>query len=395
MITGRIVSWKRHFKNNMLTLFVGIAFLLLAGCTDGSDRIFVSSYQDINWNRIGHYDAMFHTHPGLGDEQFDPHETVDRYLEEGYTILTLAGHDYDIPDDYIASIYPWTGLADIYEKIKHVQNPTEDNKTYEEMAKGKPYENRDPVALGMVSVEGCEVSAPHHIVSLFNSFTSGRKSEDQTFQDIQKLGGIAYFAHPGRYVERRGYTADWYIDYYNKYDLLIGQSFYNGIDRYPDDRPLYDRIVHRLGAERPIWLFGEDDMHTERTLGWNRNVILLENFQPGSMHPDIQDGSAPDVRRALENGYFYLWKPKEQYNRRAFNIVNMAISRNQIRLTIDNNDLVKEIRWMTHNPETDATETVHTGNRISINDVPEYSNFVRVEIEGEEGTIYTQPIYVK
>ncbi len=55
----------------------------------------------------------FHTHPGLGDEQYDLHQTVDRYYEEGCKILALAGHDYDIPDDYINSIYPWTSLSEI------------------------------------------------------------------------------------------------------------------------------------------------------------------------------------------------------------------------------------------------------------------------------------------
>ncbi len=133
--------------------------LAAADAAEGTvQRTFWSPYQDLNWPGIGHYDSEFHTHPGLGGEQYDPHQTVDRYHEEGYRILTLAAHDYDVPDA-IDSIYPWTQLADIYETIKHIENPTEDNHTYEQLA-NEPYQNRDPVALGMVSVEGNEVSAP-------------------------------------------------------------------------------------------------------------------------------------------------------------------------------------------------------------------------------------------
>ena len=373
---------------------LGFAILFLISACSGKPESYIwSPYQDLNWEKIGHYDSEFHTHPGLGDEQYDPHQTIDRYHAEGYQILALAGHDYDIPSDHINTIYPWTRLAEIYEIIKDIENSTEDNKTYGQMA-NEPYQNRDPVALNMISVEGCEVSAPHHIVSLFNPLSQGAETEDETFQMIQDMGGIAYFAHPGRYVERWGLTADWYVEKYLKFHCMIGQSVYNRKDNHPGDREFYDKIVHILGHERPIWLFGEDDMHYETTLGWNRDVILLENFRPGSMHPDTPDGSAPDVKKALINGYTYLWKPSEQYNKRAFNIVDVKFHRSAVKLIFDNPEEVNEIVWKTHNPDSHKTETIHWGHSISLSDIPEFSKFVRAEIAGDKGTIYTQPFYV-
>lgn len=371
-----------------------LIFLLIAGCKIEKNRVFVSSYQEISWLNINHYDAQFHTHPGLGDEQYDPHQTIDRYFEEGYKILTLAGHDYDIPDEYIESIYPWTELSEIYEKIKDVENPTENNKTYAEIA-NEPYENRNPVELDMISVEGCEVSGPHHMVSLFNSLTNGEESESKTLGLIEELGGLVYFAHPGRYVERWGLTEYWYVDLFKRFDALIGQSVYNGVDNYPEDREFYDKIVHILGADRPVWLFGEDDMHEETTLGWNRNVVLLEHFEPGSIHPAIQNGSVYDVREALKKGYFYLWKPSKQYNKRTFNIKNIETSDKKVRIEIDNNELVQKISWMTYNPNISKTVSLKYGESISIHDIPDYCRFIRAEIEGVDGKIYTQPFYIK
>ncbi len=167
---------------------------MLVGCTGEPDRIFTSSYEDLNWDQIGHYDSEFHTHPGLGNEEYDPHQTIDRYHEEGYKILMLASHDYDIPSDHMDTIYPWTELSGIYERIKHVENPTEDNMTYEEIH-NEPWEDRDPVELGMVSVEGSEISAPHHTISVFNAYTEGADTEAESFQIIEDLGG--FFGTPG------------------------------------------------------------------------------------------------------------------------------------------------------------------------------------------------------
>ena len=96
----------------------------------------------------------------------------------------------------------------------------------------------------------------------------------------------------------------------------------------------------------------------------------------------------------MQNVYTYLWKPSEQYNRRAFNIINVEVANRSVSLTVDNDHLVNEVRWRTHNPDIDDTETVHHGFSISVTDVPENSLFVRAELEGDEGTIYTQPFYL-
>lgn len=382
-----------------------VGVLVLAGCgnpTGATDtRSFVSPYADLDWERIERYDAMFHTHPGLGDEQYDPHQTIDRYSEEGYRILSLAGHDYDVPLGYITSIYPWTRLAQIYEQIKDVKNPTEGGKTYGQIA-NEPYENRDPVALGMIAVEGCEVSAPHHIVTLFGDCVGGTAShpdttESATLERVAASGALAYFAHPGRYVDRWGLDESWYVEKYIEFEALLGQAIFNRRDAHPGDQGFFDRVAHSLGPERPIWLFAEDDMHKESELAWNRNVFLLEDFEPGSFHPDSPDGSSPQLRTALRNGYFYVWKPNEQYVRRAFDIVDMKIDDQRIELVVDRPEAVDEIIWRMHVPlnARDWWQRPHRGNTVHVSDVPTDAVFVRAEISGPAGTIFTQPFYLR
>ncbi len=377
-----------------LSLCLGLVLAPTACEAPPEERAFWTPFTEVNWAAIEHHDMQIHVHPGLGAEEYDPHQTVDRYHEEGFTILAFTPHDYDVPDAYIENIYPWTRFAEIYEIIRDVPNPTEDNQTYGEFA-NEPYENRDPVALGMVSVEGSEISGHHHINSLFTSFTTSGATEAESLEQIRELGGIAFFNHPGRYIERQGLTADFYLPLYREFDILLGQSIYNRIDSHPEDRAFFDEVAHALGPERPIWLYGEDDMHSERTLAWNRNVILLENFRPGSLHPDLPDGSAPDVKAALTQGTFYLWKPSEQYNRRAFDLVNVEVDGGVLRLTVDHPDRVTEVRWQTHDPASGTTVTIHRGFEIAVADVPEGAHFVRAELEGAQGTIYLQPVYLR
>jgi hypothetical protein len=66
-----------------------------------------------------------------------------------------------------------------------------------------------------------------------------------------------------------------------------------------------------------------------------------------------------------------------------------------VALTVDSEDLVEEVRWRTHNPAIDDTETVHTSFTISSSDIPDYALFVRAELQGRDGTIYTQPFYLQ
>lgn len=367
---------------------------IFSACGSQETRYFVTTYSELSWENIGHYDAMFHTHPGLGNEQYDPQETIDRYYEEGYKILTIAGHDYDIPSEIIPSIYPWTNLSVIYEQIHKVQNPTEDNKTYEEMAKG-PYQDRNPIDLDMVSVEGCEISGPHHLIALFCSFSEGQATEAETLREITNRDGLAYFAHPGRYTERWGVTAYWYADLYQRFEILLGQAVFNGEDRYPQDRGFFDRVAHLLGHERPIWMFAEDDMHTEEQLGWNRNIVLLPEFLPGSIHESLPDGSAPKVKEALKKGWFYIWKPDQQYERRMFSISKMSIDTQEVKISVDQEEKVIEFRWQTYDPQKKVTKTIGEGSSLSLRDVPSSASFIRLEISGEGGTIYTQPIYIQ
>ena len=159
------------------------------------ERKFSSPYEDLNWEKIGHYDAEFHTHPNMGDYGgYDPHQVVDRYHEEGYKILTLAEHSSHIPHDHMDTIYPWTELSEIYEKIKHVVHDGEGGQTYEEIH-NEPWEDRDRLIWEWFQWRGTELSGHHHTISVFNLWSGHVDDEIESLDKVTELGGYAYLTH--------------------------------------------------------------------------------------------------------------------------------------------------------------------------------------------------------
>ena len=81
-------------------------------------------YKDVNWATFGRHKGNFHTHTTQSDGSMSPGTVIDQYKQLGYSVLALTDHN--------TVTYPWA--------------------TY----------GRDPVQLGMVDVQGNELSNGHH-----------------------------------------------------------------------------------------------------------------------------------------------------------------------------------------------------------------------------------------
>jgi hypothetical protein len=100
------------------------------------------------------------------------------------------------------------------------------------------YENRDPETLGMVAIQGNEVSAPHHINSFFTDYEQRTDQEEIALEAIGSRGGATFINHPGRYTDKNPekYNTEWYVDILTRFDHIAGIEVYNQVDRYPTDR---------------------------------------------------------------------------------------------------------------------------------------------------------------
>ncbi len=336
---------------------------------------FVNPYDDVDWGGIGYYDANLHTHTNYSDGRYDPHYAIDTYHEMGYDILALTDHDSLHFEFRPKALYPWTALNDIFHEIKDETNRRFDQ-TYGELA-DEEWQNRDPEELNMLSIPGSEISRTHHIGSLFNLYAGGTRSEETAFTEIGERGGLSLFFHPGRYDR----PVEWYVDYYERHDHVVGMEVYNQVDRYPVDRTKWDSVLHRMMPDRPVWGFANDDTHTDNHFGRNRNVFMLSEL------------SKEAVYEAMQKGHFYFFVPVEQGTPPPVALTGANVDGGTIELEFEGD--FDRIEWMTYNPDSNESEVVGTGKTISLEAISLPANFVRAVIIGDDGRTYTQPFGVR
>ncbi|HRU71405.1 MAG TPA: hypothetical protein P5111_10030 [Kiritimatiellia bacterium] len=102
----------------------------------------LNPYAAVDWDTTPRHRANLHAHSKNSDGSWPPNQVVDEYHQRGYTILALSDHN--------KVTYPWNDFTSI----------------------SNVYENRDPQALGMLSIAGNELSRHHHTLSLFSDFVS-------------------------------------------------------------------------------------------------------------------------------------------------------------------------------------------------------------------------------
>ncbi len=349
-----------------------------------SKTVLINPYENVDWESRNQYKANLHTHTRYSDGLSDPHQAIDEYHGADYDILALTDHDTHFYDERTATLWPWTELADIYNAIKNLTSPRWEE-TWED-ASNEPWENRDPVVLGMLAVEGCEVSATRHIGSLFNSWAGEKTSnESYAFAQVENAGGIAMFYHPGRYVAHNNQSEiNWYANFYRNFgNILLGIEVYNQGDRYANDRKFWDNLVKELykdidiGNPEKVKIFGysNDDNHSAPGGAHyfrNYQYILADSL------------TESDVKTAMQEGELYFcYEPGGSGEGKCPKINAITVENGEI--NIDAEDYIT-INW-------EQGEICERKLRFVIYDF--VIKHMRAVIENIHGSTYTQHFIVR
>ncbi len=333
--------------------------LFTAGCVAHKPTALIirDPYAAVNWETTGRYRANFHTHTTGSDGQMNPHEVVDHYHRLGYRILAITDHN--------AVTYPWTAFTELAPADGWLQREESGQIAPDALER----ENREPVTLGMVAIQGNELSSHHHMGSFFNPH-NGTTNEVDSLATLAALDGLAMLYHPGRYKKEIG----WYVDLYRRYPHLFGLEVFNQGDRYPGDRAIWDAILADLMPDRPVWGYSNDDMHRLSHLGRNYSVMLLPTL------------SSEMVRHGMENGWSYFVYSPVVTNRLAKPVIrSIAVDPGKARIHIQTETPCKVV-WISEGRE------IHQGDTIDLADVPDVGAYVRAELHGEDGIVVgTQP----
>ncbi len=341
------------FKQVILPAFVVVAVFFSSYVTG---QEIINPYQNVDWENHLQYKANFHTHTTRSDGRLNPDTVVDIYHALGYDILAITDHNQ--------VTYPWTGFSELDASETAYERKESDPET---MPADFNYENRDPVVLKMIDIEGNEFSRHHHMGSFFNDLR-GTEDVTESLEAIAAEDGIVMLNHPGRY----NYPVDWYADLFHTHDHLIGLEVYNQGDRYPGDRPKWDSLLTVTMPERPVWAYSNDDMHTLPHVGRNWNMLIL----PKLTHESVREG--------MEKGLsYFIYAPRGHDGPAPPEIHYIKTKDGTIEIKASG---YLYMEWISEG------KVVHKKGTININETENIGSYVRAMFYGPGGTVAgTQP----
>jgi hypothetical protein len=309
----------------------------------GRAYVYYNPYEDVEWETYEQYKANFHAHTNQSDGSFTPDEVIDKYHGAGYKILALTDHDsYGYNAD---TTWPWTKW------------------------------DRNPEELGMLAIEGNELSNTDHIGSLFNDYGGPRAGEEElALQKVRERNGLAIMHHPGRFNQ----SDEWYADVYKSYhqNPLVGMEVHNQGDRYNGDRQRWDRVNALVMPEVIVFGYSNDDMHSKSHLFRNYQFMLMEEL------------TEEDLREAMLSGAFYFC-----YEPGGSGLQDPPVPRiTSIEVTDNGTDIkitataANSITWKSDKG------TIASGHFIDLDDINTAdAKFIRAELSNDKGITYTQP----
>ncbi len=387
-------------------------------------------YKNVDWSRFGRYKANLHAHTLQSDGYHKVDAVIHAYHNAGYSILALTDHDWNWPNARIT----WGHVA-VEDASPYPIGPLPRNYPANTTWPWKAYGGPAPEDLGMVGIQAGELTFRHHINSFFSDYgvwyeRTGDKApyggivdkdgneiwEDDQLLNIRSKGGLAILNHPGISNEHSWWdrkSLHWYVERFKMHasDYLIGMEVANNTsetEKY--DEGLWDQLLARFMPDRPIWGFGNDDMHTFQPNGegdheGSKNVFTV--FLLDSL-------TTTAVRAAMEKGQFYFCKSSHQVNLQQDDfdifplIESIAVDEKSGTITIKASNYDR-IRWIsspeslepiadyaTSNQPWPLGRIVHNGLSLNYRKTAGVKNYVRIELErtvdGHSYRTFTNPI---
>lgn len=304
-------------------------------------------YAGVDWNEFEPHKAALHMHTMMSDGGGRPHEVIDRYAALGFTIISITDHDTQGPYNNLShphrarTTWPWEGFGRVSD------------------------------ALGVLAIEGNEISRLAHHGSYFNDYGNpDLPAEAESLAAIAAKGGLAVMFHPGRYTSGEDplqRDVDWYLQAFRDHPHLVGIEAYNQIDRFPGDRATWDALLTQLIDERPVWGFSNDDMHSMNSqLGFNYNIMLM---------PELSDAW---MRKALAEGMFFYVHSPHAHNGPpppVVSAIRVSEADGTIRIESGGHD---RIEWISEGA------LVHTGDEIRLGEVAHLGRYVRAVVHAAD-----------
>ncbi len=319
----------------------------------------VNPYEGVDWGTINQYKANLHTHSLESDGALTPGQAIDEYANRNYDILALTDHRN--------VTYPWEAWG------------------------------RDPVALGMLDISGCEYSNHNHLNGFFIDYTTNPDTEVESLTEIVAQGGLAHLNHPGNYWNLNSdgsvpdATIQKYVAWFSEFppNVLMGMEVINKTNLHPEDKHLWDALLGVMMPERPVWGFANDDMHGP----WLGPVRLVEVSWETFLAVSLDETS---IYNAMRNGSFFFSTCATQLDPFFWDINQVPKITEILHDEGSGTITISAVSGGAPLPESDYKwismgEVVQTGRVLDYKTTAGVGNYVRAELKGTGGTTFTNP----
>ena len=282
-------------RASLSTLAVAAA---CSGClSDAAAQIQLGNpYEKVNWQT---FSLHVHTLQSDGCHLLD--EVVRAYQQAGFSILSITDHDAAPPNRCPTRdiARPAAIAAGAFaERPTPYPDPAPGsfsaNTTWPWSDFGAP----SPSDLGMLGIEGGELTCGFHVSSFFNDYgvpppcSDDAPALDEQLLEVARRGGLASLNHPFRVNESLG----WYVNFYREHsvDYLVGLELAgDGPADVDYSVALWDQLLSHLMPSRPLWGFGTSDTHLLVRTRFAFTVFLLDKL------------TTENVKEAMRSGQFY------------------------------------------------------------------------------------------
>lgn len=380
----------------------------------------VNPYKGINWDTINQYKSNFHCHT-MANKIIDSAWTYDLIEYPAGTVFYRNGKiqelDGGYDDTYVITEMP----ADIFEACPGYIYGSDGSgyvKEFIETYAAKNYDilgvaehGFDQVAnawwyggniptwpwtlwhvdmdtIGMLDVKTNELSDGHHKVQFFSMFGDSIQPEEEDIKNAIDENSIVMLAHPGRYYGQAGWeewTEQYYADLYEKHNQLFAMEIINNDDQYPNDRVLFDKILTLLMPYGTVIAIGNDDSHGSVSGGTAFTTMLMEELRYA------------DLRESLLAGRCYVVHypggtsiaDHNPVTAPAIDSIVVDEEAKTIKITASRYNSITWYSGIENVSGTDISKAIGTGDTYSYG-IGSTIPYVRAEIVGDTGTVYTQ-----
>lgn len=438
----------------VLVFCIGVLSSFAAAADTGVDYTITNPYQNVNWLTWHQYKADLHSHTTASDGSNTLKEQIEEHYKYGFDIYAVTDHGADsyswteqnpIPALKVALKIARSASCKI-ETLDANGGTAANGNTYTLTTKdGSDYYCQTSAggAAGQsmmrvpYAIENNPTSLNNaHVNSFFvdygNGVLGGTSDYYTPISNVDKLGGISVINHPGEYSGARQetstaaaynystakykYVIDKYAGLLEEFPSCIGIDINSKGDyRTRYDRKLWDILLQKVvPTGRSVFAVATSDSHnlgivysgyTEMCMPSNTVANLKTCMQNGAFFAASKYLGNPDeiaeIASDLENGNntskamgdellaMQQKDAKAIYNAPldvdAPTVFGVAANNNADSITLLTSNALL-VRWIANG------KTIATGNTIDLDDYSsEIGNYVRAEIFGEGGIVYTQP----